>query len=476
MGEEYRKIKRERVARQNPNAAMLADNPLADTMSDSLSLKDRPELPVPVAVELPEVEEVKAEEKGFSGTSYWQPYGGALSFDELEAYQKTMAEVEHMESVTYQFRSIIENVLYNDDVAHNEKAIMIQTAASVYTGRLQSFEYEKSFLDKVKQFFGKKEKVLPDSAMGVIKTKDGHRWFGHYTNNYKDREGETISAEAHKEFVAFVKQNPDRMPLFRSWHLKGTDREKEADFLEYFDGFLVASGPLTKKEAEELEKAIAYDDGQTGMSHGLYVLARDPQDKNVITRYRSFEVSDLPLANAANGFTGINTKEANMADAKFERLKATIGEEAAKKVVDQIGDSKEVLEELGVESKEEEIVAEEKEEVEEEVAEEVVEEVEEAKETESAVKELAMAIVEELKLKDLSDVILEQGKTIKSLVKTVSSLQKEEDEKVADLIEDKSIGGQLWKASEADDNLVPDDEAELIAKPNAELAWVEEVM
>jgi len=475
MGEDYRKQKRERVARQNPIAATLADSPLADTMLESMSLKDNPEAQF-VQSEKPsaEVAEVTvSDEKGMAGTSYWQPYGGAISFDELEAYQKTMAEVEHMESVTYQFRSIIENVLKNDDVPHNEKAIMIQTAASVYTGKLQSFEYEKSFLDKVKEFFGKKEQELPDSAMGVIKTKDGHRWFGHYTNNYKDREGEIISAEAHKEFVAYVKQNPDRMPLFRTWHLKGTDRAKEADFLEYFDGFLVASGPLTEKEAEELEKAIAYDDGQTGMSHGLYVLGRDPQDKNVITRYRTYEVSDLPLANAANGFTGIYTKEAKMADAKFDRLKATIGEEAAKKVADQISDSKEVLEELGVESKEEEIV------VEEEVAEEVVEEVEEveeAKETDPAVKELAMAIVKELKLKELSEVILEQGKTIKSLVEGVSSLQKEEDEKIADLIEDKSIGATLWKASEAEETLVPDEEAELIAKPNSETAWVEEVM
>ena len=160
-----------------------------------------------------------------------------------------------------------------------------------------------------------------------------------------------------------------------------------------------------------------------------------------------------------------------MPDVKFERLAASIGEEAAKKVVDQIGDSKEVLEELGVESKEEEVVAEE---VEEEVAEEV--EVEEAKEADPAVKELAMAIVKELKLKELSEVILGQAKSIKSLEEKVLSLQKEEDEIIADLIEDKSIGGSLWKASEAEETLVPDEEAELIAKPNSETAWVEEVM
>lgn len=480
MTEKYREMRREREARQSKEAQMLADNPLADTMFESMTLKDQTNIPEPEVVEQPEAKE-ELEEKGYAGTAYYKPYGGALSFDELDSYEKTMEEVEHMESVTYQFRAIIENVLSNDDIDHSEKAIMIQTAASVYTKRLQEYDSEKSFMDKVKEFFGKKEKSLPDSEIGVIKTKDGYRWFGHYTNNYKDREGEILSAEAHKEFVAYLKQNPDKMPLFRSWHIPGTDRQKEADFIEYFDGFLVASGPLTAKEAEQLEKAIAYDDGRTGMSHGLYVLQRDPGDPNIITRYRTFEISDLPLANAANGFTGINMKEVHMTDEKLKRLAAVIGEEAAKKVVDQIGDSKEVLEELGVESKEDENAEAKEEEIAEEVeeeketSEEIEEVVEEKEEDKSQVKELAMSVIKELELDTLAEILHNQAERIKELESEVKELQTEEDEKIADMIEDKSLGALLWRPSESKETEMEEEEAKEFVKENKP-SWVDEVM
>jgi len=482
MSEKYREKRREREARQNKEASLLADNPLADSMFESMTLKDQTALPAQAVVDESQAEAIEVKEapvvekKGYAGTSYYKPYGGALSFDELDAYEKTLEEVEHMESVTYQFRAIIENVLSNDDIDHSEKAIMIQTASSVYAKRLQSYESEKGFLDKVKEFFGKKEKSLPDSAMGVIKTKDGYRWFGHYTNNYKDREGEILSAEAHKEFVSYLKQNPDKMPLFRQWHIKGTDRSKPADFIEYFDGFMIASGPLTEKEAEQLEKAIAYDDGKTGMSHGLYVLQRDPENPNVITRYRTFEISDLPLANAANGFTGINMKEVHMSDKKFKRLSAVIGEEAAKLVVDQIEDSKEILEELGVESKEDEVVAdEEKEET--EVAEEIeetTEDTEEEKETESDVKELAKAIIKELELDTVAEILHNQAERLGAVEDSLKSLQVEEDEKIAGLIEDKSLGALLWRPSEAEETELKEGEEETVEKNKP--SWVSDVM
>lgn len=470
MTEKYNEIRRAREARKSQIAQELADNPLADSMMiDPMTFKD--DLPVAVDVEYPEVEEAK-EEKGYAGTAYYKPYGGALSFDELDAYEKTLEEVEHMESVTYQFRAIIENVLTNDAINHAEKAVMIQTAAGVYTKRLQEYDRDKSFFEKVKEMFIKKEKALPDSAMGVIKTKDGHRWFGHFSNNYKDREGEIISAEAHKEFVAYLKENPDRMPLFRTWHIKGTDRQKPADFVEYFDGFMVASGPLTAKEAEQLEKAIAFDNGKTGMSHGLYVLQRDPGDPDVITRYRSFEISDLPLANAANGFTGVYMKEVHMTDEKFERLSASIGEEAARLVVDQIGDSKEVLEELGVESKEDEAVAEEEAVVEEEVIEET--EVEEEAEGEKDIKAIAMEVIKELELDTLAEILHNQSARLEDLETTAKELKKEEDTKVAELIQDKSLGALLWRKSEADDTVMSEAEEEEIESQKP--TWVSEVM
>lgn len=313
------------------------------------------------------------------------------------------------------------------------------------------------------------------SARG-LSAKDGYRWFGHYTNNYMDREGEILSAEAHKEFVSYLKQNPDRMPLFRQWHIKGTDRQKPADFVEYFDGFMVASGPLTAKEAEELEKAIAYDDGKTGMSHGLFALARDPENPNVITRYRTFEISDLPLANAANGFTGVNVKEVKMTDDKFKRLVASVGEDAAKIVFDQINDSKEILDDLGVESKEEDAVDEvpEEEVVVEEAAEEEVAEEAEGEDKEIDPKTFAKAIIKELELEALADIIHSQDERIKELEGTLKELMKTEDEKIATAVQDKSLGALLWRASEAEETAMSDEETEKIESQKP--SWVSEVM
>jgi len=482
MNQKYREEKRKREARQNKEAQVLADNPL-DVGYISFEASHRQPDP---EVTMTTTGDTGEEEKGLAGVSdYYAPYGGALSFDELEAYVETQERVEHMESVTWQFRMIIENILANTDVDFSEKSTMIQVAAEVYKMKLTEVDdKEVGLVEKIKEFFrGEKEKELPDSSLGIIQTKDGKfRWFGHYSNNYKDREGEIISEEAHKEFVAYLKTNPDRMPYFRQWHIPGTDREEQADFIEYFDGFMIASGPLTAKEAEQLERAIAYDNGQTGMSHGMFVLQRDPESPNVITKYRDFEISDLPLVNAANGFTGINMKEVNMTKDKLDRLKASIGEEAANLVADQISDSKEVLEELGVESKEDEAVVEEEvEEVAEaEEAEEAEEEIEEEKE--SKVKELAEALAKELGLDELSEVLHGQGAAISELQDQVKELTKEEDEKIAEKIEDKSLGARLWRPSTSEENIVKEEdleenglEVETLTTDPA-IAWVGEVM
>lgn len=166
-----------------------------------------------------------------------------------------------------------------------------------------------------------------------------------------------------------------------------------------------------------------------------------------------------------------------MTDEKFERLSASIGEEAAKLVVDQIGDNKEVLEELGVESKEDEAVAEEEVVEEEVVEEEVVEEAEAEEEAddEKGIKALAKAIIKELELDTLADMLHNQQARLEELETTAKELKVEEDEKVAGLIEDKSLGALLWRKSESEDTLVEDEEGKKIVEEQKP-SWVSEVM
>jgi hypothetical protein len=89
-----------------------------------------------------------------------------------------------------------------------------------------------------------------------------------------------------------------------------------------------------------------------GMSHGTIVLARDPARKKVITKYRMFEVSELPLENAANPFTSFDTvtKEADMDKRKY--FASLFGEEKAEKYMALTKETEEKLEEAGVASKE----------------------------------------------------------------------------------------------------------------------------
>jgi len=472
---EFRKDKRQRVARQNKEALALAEDPLADTMAAFVQIKD--DSPEAEVVETTVSETKESETEKYCGEYYYPYYGGSLSFAELDAYLDTQAEVEHYESVTYQFKAIIGNILGNSEVGTKEKADMISAASEVFKMKLSA--REKGIFGKIKEYVSdmfKEQKEVSDkepNSIEIIVQKDGSkRWVGWFTNNYKDREKEIISEEAHKEFLAYLKEYPDRYPAFWSWHLPGTSREADTDYMDYFDGFMVASGPLTAVEADQLDKAIEYDNGEIGMSHGMYILERDPERKEIITKYRTYEISDLPLVNAANGFTGINsTKEVKMTDVKLDRLKAVIGEDAANKIVDQIGENKEALEAAGIESKESEVL-----EAIETVSEDPVDEKEpeekpEDKGLDKSIKAIAVAVAEHLGMKELSDLLTEQKETIEKLTEQVGELQKEEDVKIAEVFEDKSLGGLLWKrASEAEETVVKDEDLEKVK--SQEPSWV----
>ncbi len=150
------------------------------------------------------------------------------------------------------------------------------------------------------------------SAFFVFKDAEGRdRWFGWVTNKWRDRDvgahpdGEIITDAAHKEYVEWVDKNPaSRMPALLAWHTPETKHTEKADWIDYADGFLLASGPLLEKEAEAIERvAQEYD---LGMSHGFLALETD-RGSGLINMYRAFEHSFLPLEVAANPWTDFRT-------------------------------------------------------------------------------------------------------------------------------------------------------------------------
>lgn len=198
-------------------------------------------------------------------------------------------------------------------------------------------------------------------GIGVQKSMDGTfmlqkdangawRWVGLASNNYKDLQGDIVSKEAHQEFVNYLDANPDMAPLFMTWHTPGTARKNRPDYWAFEKGFLILSGVLEDAEAAALFKAqTATDLGMSIQGFGL----RDPKDPRVIVKYRAFEVSDLPLENAANPFTDFSVivKEVDMN--KKEYLATLLGSnEAAEAYLAKAGMKQEVLDAAGVEKKE----------------------------------------------------------------------------------------------------------------------------
>lgn len=123
------------------------------------------------------------------------------------------------------------------------------------------------------------------------------RWFARVSNCWVDRDHEIISTAAHKEYVEWA-DSTARYPELWLWHTKGT-RWGSTDWLDFSDGFLHASG-LVDEGYEDLAERLSKE--EVGISHGFFGLQKD----NVVTKYRSFEISVLPRNNAAVWTTDFN--------------------------------------------------------------------------------------------------------------------------------------------------------------------------
>lgn len=190
------------------------------------------------------------------------------------------------------------------------------------------------------------------SAVIVEKDASGHyRWVGWPSNKFIDWDRDILCEDAHKEYVEWLDKNMDAAPVFLSWHTPGTARQAQVDFAMVEKGFLIMSGPLTDDEAEKLLKIQKETD--LGLSHGTLVFSRDPKDHRIITKYRMYEVSDLPLDHAANPFTDIQTVIKEVGMDKKQYLAQILGSaEKAEAFLAKTEQKEKDLVDAGVESKE----------------------------------------------------------------------------------------------------------------------------
>lgn len=194
-------------------------------------------------------------------------------------------------------------------------------------------ENMRGMMDTLSQAMGMEHEEPEEHSRAksfFMKDTSGQWWFfGIYSNKFKDREGDIISEEAHKEYVQWLKSTGFK-PMLTVYHLprmpKGfwvkvfdlyednipvlqriVDKVYEyfgfarAEYVNYVNGFMTVAGPVLPGKEEIAEKLAEFPD--MGMSHGFIV---KESSANIFDRLRTFEMTTLRNARAANYLTVSN--------------------------------------------------------------------------------------------------------------------------------------------------------------------------
>lgn len=136
----------------------------------------------------------------------------------------------------------------------------------------------------------------------IKESDDRYRFFTLFTNCFKDAHREIISDAAHREYVEWV--NTSKLyPELHLWHAGSKSKWGQVDWVDYTDGFVAASG-LVDQGKEYIVEGLK--ELEISVSHGFIGIATKD---DVIVRYRTFEVSPLPLGNAANKWVDFNFRK-----------------------------------------------------------------------------------------------------------------------------------------------------------------------
>lgn len=169
------------------------------------------------------------------------------------------------------------------------------------------------------------KEMRASGTFGLITDKQGRlRWVSIVSNNFKDREGEVLTAAAHKEFAAAVNAGTAPYPELRVWHVPHAGIGK-ADFVDYHANFMIQSGTFYPGMERVAEKLAATKN--LGTSHGFFG-TRHEKDW---TWYRSYETSVLPLDAAANALTSWEVVGGSKMEHR-DKLVSLLGEDLTKQI------------------------------------------------------------------------------------------------------------------------------------------------
>lgn len=255
------------------------------------------------------------EEKcGYDGPYY--PYFGATSFAELEELQASRRTTRAVEELTYQFQQLTSNIM--SDAAEVDKVGAVERLTREFTQKLRTIqnpavqdgllkEADEEPVEETPLLVIDKE-VATKQGGGLMIWKDAqtglYRWLAIYSNNFRDADNppEIISEKSHRAFIELVEEGVVPYPELWHYHVPGT-AWGVADWLDYADGFALASGTVYPGHEKEAEAVAALSDVR--VSHGMpsRFIVRNSDDPTVIDFAITTEISDLPGHAAANPLT-----------------------------------------------------------------------------------------------------------------------------------------------------------------------------
>jgi len=291
----------------------------------------------------------------------------------------------------------------------------------------------------------------------LFKDDEGNlRWFAWASNRWRDHDDppEIISEKAHQNYIEYLDRT-GQYPEAWLWHTPKT-RWGKADWADYADGFLVLSGTVDPGREHIADSLAAQKD--LGVSHGYVCGYSDPQH-GIIGRYRSFEVSPLPVDAAANPWTSFEVlnKEADMAfsDKKREWLVGQLGEGEVKRLEGDTEAMKAALVAKGVEFKD---APEDDQEDGEKNGDEQVPTEAAPGDTQTAAEAVVKALTESDAFKAIATGQAEITEQVKGLADRITELEKTDDEKIAAAVGGRARQPNGHVASKSGDNVVRKDE------------------
>lgn len=189
--------------------------------------------------------------------------------------------------------------------------------------------------------------VKQQASVNIWKSESGrYHWLTLYSNAYRDVDNppEIISHQSHIDNNKAINDGSWSMPELWLWHIPYPVGKATYHNYNEKSRFAVAAGMFDSNKGHIAEALIKSE--WDGVSHGMpkNEIKRDDDDKTILTRHRTKEISILPLNKAANRLTFniIGGTKMQMKDDVKNALETLLGSDEVANIEAALSDTKEV--------------------------------------------------------------------------------------------------------------------------------------